>query len=90
MLLTLNTTYTSEIVTSIFAILGVRPITVPSQSLLNASASISSGPWNYGIYSSNLANKRAILGHSNPADAFSYQETANRPREIYVRASYSF
>ena len=90
LLLTLNGTYTSEIVTSIFAILGVRPITVPSQSLLNASASISSGPWNYGIYSTNLANKRAILGHSNPADAFSYQETANRPREIYVRASYSF
>jgi len=90
MLLTLNTTYTSEIVTSIFAILGVRPITVPSQTLLNASASMSSGPWNYGIYSTNLTNKRTILGHSSPNDTFSYQETATRPREIYFRASYSF
>jgi outer membrane receptor protein involved in Fe transport len=90
LLLTLNDTYTSEIVTSIFAVLGVRPITSPSLNLLNASAAITSGPWNYGIYATNVTNKRVILGRSSPNDAFSYQETANRPREIYLRASYSF
>lgn len=90
LLLTVNDTYTSEVVTSIFAVLGVRPITVPSLNLLNASASISSGAWNYGIYSTNVTNKRVILGRSSPNDTFSYQETANRPREIYFRASYSF
>jgi hypothetical protein len=51
---------------------------------------MSSGPWNYGIYSTNLTNKRTILGHSSPNDTFSYQETGTRPREIYFRASYSF
>jgi len=90
LLLTLNNTYTSEVVTSIFAILGVRPITIPSLNLMNASASISNGNWTYGLYSTNVLNKRVILGQSSPAAAFSYQETANRPREIYLRASYSF
>lgn len=90
LLLTLNHTYTSEVGTSIFPVLGIAPITVPSLTLLNASASVAQGGWNYGIYSTNLTNKRVILGRGSKADPFSYQETANRPREVYLRASYSF
>lgn len=90
LLLTLNDTYTSEVITSIFAILGQRPIPIPAMNLLNASASISHGSWSYGLYSTNLLNKRVITAQRAPDAPFSYQETSIRPREIYFRASYSF
>ncbi len=90
LLLTLNDTYTSKVVTSVFAVLGIAPITLPSINLVNASAAFSHDHWRVGLYSTNLFNKREILGQTTAGPAITYTETANTPREIYLRAGYSF
>ena len=90
LLFTLNDTYTSKVVTSVFAVLGIAPITLPAINLVNASASFSHDKWRVGLYSTNLFNKREILGQTTAGPAMTYTETANIPREIYLRAGYSF
>jgi outer membrane receptor protein involved in Fe transport len=90
LVLTLNDTYTSEVVTSVFAVLGIAPITLPSINLVNASATYSHDNWRIGLYSTNLLNKRVILGQTTAGPDITYTETANRPREIYLRGGYAF
>ena len=90
LLFTLNDTYTSKVVTSVFAVLGIAPITLPAINLVNASAVYSQDKWRVGLYSTNLFNKREILGQTTAGPAMTYTETANRPREIYLRGGYSF
>ena len=90
LLFTLNDTYTSEVVTSVFAVLGIAPTTIPSINLVNASASFSHDNWRVGLYSTNLLNKRVILGQASGGPPETYTETANRPREIYLRGGYAF
>jgi outer membrane receptor protein involved in Fe transport len=90
LLLTLNDTYTTSIVTSAFPVLNIAPITIPALNLMNASAAFNQGPWRVGLYSTNLLNKREIVGQSSGGPALTYTETANRPREIYIRGGYSF
>jgi outer membrane receptor protein involved in Fe transport len=90
LLLTLNDTYTTKIVTSAFPVLGIAPITIPALNLANASAAFTHGQWRAGLYSTNLLNKREIVGQSSGGPALTYTETANRPREIYLRAGFSF
>jgi outer membrane receptor protein involved in Fe transport len=90
LLLTLNDTYTTKIVTSAFPVLGIAPITIPALNLVNASAAFTHGQWRVGLYSTNLLNKREIIGQSSGGPALTYVETANRPREIYIRGGYSF
>jgi hypothetical protein len=90
MTLTLNDTYTTKVVTSAFPVLNIAPITVPALNLMNASAAFNHNSWRVGLYSTNLLNKREIVGQSSGGPALTYTETANRPREIYLRAGYSF
>jgi TonB dependent receptor len=90
LVLTLNDTYTTKIVTSAFPVLGIAPITVPALNLVNASAAFTHHNWRIGLYSTNLLNKREILGQSTGGSDLTYTETANRPREIYLRGGYSF
>ncbi len=90
MVLTLNDTYTTKIVTSAFPVLNIAPITVPALNLVAASAAFTHGQWRIGLYSTNLLNKREILGQSTGGPSLTYTETANRPREIYLRGGYSF
>jgi iron complex outermembrane recepter protein len=90
MTLTLNDTYTTKIVTSAFPVLNIAPITMPALNLMNASAAFNHNNWRVGLYSTNLLNKREIVGQSSGGPALTYVETANRPREIYLRAGYSF
>ena len=86
----LNDTYTTKVVTSVFAVLGIAPITLPAVNLVNASAAFSHEHWRIGLYSTNLLNKREILGQTTAGPAMTYTETANTPREIYLRGGYSF
>ena len=88
--LTLNDTYTTKIVTSAFPVLNIAPITVPALNLVNASAAFNHNNWRVGLYSTNLLNKREIVGQSSGGPSLTYTETANRPREIYLRGGYSF
>jgi outer membrane receptor protein involved in Fe transport len=90
LLFTLNDTYTSKVVTSVFAVLGIAPITLPSINLVNASAVFSHENWRVGLYSTNLFNKREILGRTTAGPTMTYTETANVPRAIYLRAGFSF
>lgn len=90
MVLTLNDTYTSHIVTSAFPVLNIAPITIPALNLVNASAVYNHNNWRVGLYSTNLFNKREILGQSSGGPQLTYTETANEPREFYLRGGYSF
>jgi iron complex outermembrane recepter protein len=90
LVLTLNDTYTTKIVTSAFPVLGIAPTTIPAINLVNASAAFNHSNWRVGLYSTNLLNKREIVGQSTGGPSLTFTETANRPREIYLRAGYSF
>ena len=91
--LSLNNTYTSEIATTYFSILGIAPTKVPSIDLLNASASLTHGAWRAGVFVTNLTNKYEILGRGlqDPTTNYlSYTQSFNPPRQIYMRVGYSF
>jgi len=91
--LSLNDTYTSSIPTSYFSILGIAPSKVPSINLVNASASLTHGPWRAGLYVTNLTNKYEVLGEGlrDPTtDYLSYTQSITTPREVYLRMGYKF
>jgi hypothetical protein len=89
----LNGTYRDEVVLSNFGILGQAPRTAESLALLNASVALSKDAWLFGVYATNLANKRALLSPGNPDPSTSNLNTANlinAPREVSLRLFYSF
>lgn len=86
----LNDTYTSSVVTSYFAVLGIKPVSVPALNYLNASVSVSHGPWRIGLYGTNITNKYYILGQGAANPPMVYVQTINQPRVLYLRGGYSF
>jgi iron complex outermembrane receptor protein len=63
--------------------------------LANFSETITHKPWRYGLYSTNLFNKRAVVGPFVPnvftnGGGLIQDETLNPPREVGIRVSYAF
>ena len=89
----LNGTYRDEVVLSNFGILGQAPLTAEELTVVNASVALNKDAWLYGVYVTNLTNKRALLSPGNPDPSTSNLSTAsliNQPREISLRLGYSF
>jgi outer membrane receptor protein involved in Fe transport len=92
--LSLNGTYRSAMFLSTFPVLGQpSPLQTSGMFIGNASASIAHEAWQLGLYITNLADRRVILGPPNHPDKVGYltnSELINRPRQIDLRLKYSF
>jgi iron complex outermembrane receptor protein len=65
--------------------------------IVNGSAMVTHGSWRYGVYGTNLADRRAVLESALVYSQFTpdvgrliYPSVINRPREVGIRLSYSF
>jgi iron complex outermembrane recepter protein len=92
--LLLNGSYRSDIKMGISPALGyVTPPASQSYLVMNFSATLTHKPWRLTGYVQNLANKQEILvpaTNPNRVDGLSNDQVVNTPREIGVRAAYTF
>ena len=85
----LNGTYKSSIPFEIL-IPGTTPSESSSFEVANLSAALTHRPWNFGMYITNLTDKRELLiPASGPTGNLFNDSTINRPREIGLRIGYS-
>ena len=92
--LLLNGTYRSDIKLGISPSLGyVTPPASESFMIMNFSATLTHKPWRVSAYVQNLTDKQEILvpaTNPNRVDGLSNDQVVNMPREVGVRAAYTF
>jgi iron complex outermembrane receptor protein len=92
--LLLNGTYRSDIKLGIAPTLGyTTPPASDSFLVMNFSATVAHKPWRLTGYIQNIADKQEILvpaTNPNRVDGLSNDQVVNMPREVGVRAAYTF
>ena len=78
---------------STFPVLTTPPAEAEEMNIVNISATISRDNWRAGLYVTNLTDEYIVLQPGSPdplSNDLYYNTTISRPREIFIRLSYSF